>query len=81
MIELTLNNLENFTRGAAFLGTGGGGDPYIGKLMLKHQLEKGKIIKTTKNREARYYLPIEAVLSVSKGTKISAGTIIARIPR
>ena len=42
MIQLTLDNLENFTRGAAFLGTGGGGDPYIGKLMLKHQLEKGK---------------------------------------
>ena len=44
MIELTLNNLENFTRGTAFLGTGGGGDPYIGKLMLKHQLENGKNI-------------------------------------
>jgi len=43
--------------------------------------EKGKIIKTTKNKEARYFLPIEAVLSVSKGTKISAGTVIARIPR
>ena len=28
MIELTLNNLEDITRGTAFLGTGGGGDPY-----------------------------------------------------
>ena len=45
MIELTLDNLDNFTRGTAFLGTGGGGDPYIGKLMLKHQLEIGKKIK------------------------------------
>ncbi len=26
-------NLEDFARGAAFLGTGGGGDPYIGRLM------------------------------------------------
>ena len=51
------------------------------KPQIKLVDQKGKIIKTTKNREARYYLPIEAVLSVSKGTKISAGTIIARIPR
>ena len=34
MIKLTLENLEDFTRWTAFLGTGGGGDPYIGKLML-----------------------------------------------
>ena len=45
MIKLTLENLEDFTRGTAFLGTGGGGDPYIGKLMLKHQLELGKKIE------------------------------------
>ena len=51
------------------------------KPQIKLVDQKGKIIKTTKNREAKYYLPIEAVLSVSKGTKISAGTIIARIPR
>ena len=42
---------------------------------------KGNIIKTSKAKEARYFLPIEAVLSVAKGTKISAGTVIARIPR
>jgi len=42
MIELTLDNLEDLARGTAFLATGGGGDPYIGKLMLKHQLELGK---------------------------------------
>ena len=51
------------------------------KPQIKLVDQKGKIIKTTKNREAKYYLPIEAVLSVPKGTKISAGTIIARIPR
>ena len=51
------------------------------KPQIKLVDQKGKIIKTTKNREAKYYLPIEAVLSVSNGTKISAGTIIARIPR
>ena len=45
MIELNLTNLEDLARGTAFLATGGGGDPYIGKLMLKHQLEQGKKVK------------------------------------
>lgn len=31
--------LEDFARGAAFLGTGGGGDPYIGKLFCDHAIE------------------------------------------
>lgn len=34
-ISITADNLEDFARGAAFLGTGGGGDPYIGR-MLAH---------------------------------------------
>ncbi len=51
------------------------------KPQIKIVDEKGKIIKTAKNKEAKYFLPIEAVLSVSKGTKITAGTVIARIPR
>ena len=51
MIKLTLENLEDFTRGTAFLGTGGGGDPYIGKLMLKHQLELGKKIEIITQNE------------------------------
>ena len=34
MIELNLTNLEDLARGTAFLATGGGGDPYIGKLNL-----------------------------------------------
>ena len=52
MIELNLDNLEDLARGTAFLATGGGGDPYIGKLMLKHQLEKGKIIKISEEEIA-----------------------------
>ena len=51
------------------------------KPQIKLVDQKGKMIKTTKNKEAKYFLPIEAVLSVSKGIKISAGTVIARIPR
>ena len=51
------------------------------KPQIKLVDQKGKMIYTTKNKEAKYFLPIEAVLSVSKGIKISAGTVIARIPR
>jgi DUF917 family protein len=31
--------LEDFARGAAFLGTGGGGDPYIGRLFCAHAID------------------------------------------
>jgi len=43
--------------------------------------QKGNIIKTAKSKEVAYFLPIDAVLSVGNKTKISAGTVIARIPR
>jgi DNA-directed RNA polymerase subunit beta' len=51
------------------------------KPQIKLVDQKGNAIKTTKNKEVKYFLPIEAVLSVSKGIQISAGTVIARIPR
>ena len=37
-MKITLDDLEDFARGAAFLGTGGGGDPYIGKLLARHAI-------------------------------------------
>ena len=40
MSNITLDNLEDFIRGTAILGTGGGGDPYIGRLMLEQELHK-----------------------------------------
>lgn len=40
MIEINKDNLEDFIRGTALLGTGGGGDPYIGRLMVAQELEK-----------------------------------------
>ena len=61
MIELNLTNLEDLARGTAFLATGGGGDPYIGKLMLKHQLEQGKkvkIIRSNKNNKKTYNIDL-----------------------
>ena len=40
-MDITLDRLHDLARGAAFLGTGGGGDPYIGRLMLQQQLSGG----------------------------------------
>ncbi len=38
--KIKLEDIEDLALGAAVLGTGGGGDPYIGKLMAKRALEK-----------------------------------------
>ena len=40
MRELTPDHLEDIALGAAVLGTGGGGDPYIGKLMARAAMER-----------------------------------------
>ncbi|QMV14057.1 DUF917 domain-containing protein [Vibrio spartinae] len=41
MIELTKNDIEALEIGAAILGTGGGGNPYYGKLHAIAEMEKG----------------------------------------
>lgn len=43
--EITLEQVEDLARGAAVLGCGGGGDPYIGSLMLKQALQDGSRVK------------------------------------
>ena len=40
-MNIDRGNLRDFIRGAAILGTGGGGDPYVGRLMLDQELRKG----------------------------------------
>jgi DUF917 family protein len=40
-MRITLEHVEDLARGAAILGTGGGGDPYIGSLMLRQALQDG----------------------------------------
>ena len=40
----------------------------------------GKVAKLPRGGEARYMLPVDAVISVDPGTKVSAGDVIARIP-
>ncbi|MCZ8295302.1 MAG: DNA-directed RNA polymerase subunit beta' [Rhodobacteraceae bacterium] len=52
---------------------------------LKPQIQlrnkKGEVIKLANGLEARYFLSVDAVLSVENGQEIHAGDIIARIPR
>ena len=43
-LELRVEDLADFVRGAAFMGAGGGGDPYIGFLLLQQQMrESGRL--------------------------------------
>ena len=39
MRELTLDDLDDMALGATLLGTGGGGDPYIARLMVRQAME------------------------------------------
>ncbi len=39
-VRLGIDDLENLAQGAAFLGAGGGGDPYIGMLLARHAIEE-----------------------------------------
>ena len=41
-MELKLEDVDDLCTGAAFLGAGGGGDPYIGGLMVKQELSAGE---------------------------------------
>ena len=38
--SVTADDMEAIALGGAFLGTGGGGDPYIGKLMAKQVIAR-----------------------------------------
>jgi len=42
-MKLELKDLHDLSRGAAFLGTGGGGDPYIGRLLLQQEMVLGRM--------------------------------------
>jgi DUF917 family protein len=39
--QLALEHLPDLARGAALLGSGGGGDPYVGRLMVERALRQG----------------------------------------
>jgi len=42
--------------------------------------EDGNIVTLENNREARYLMSVDAIISASDGTKVGAGDVIARIP-
>ncbi len=42
---LRLDDLDDLARGAALLGTGGGGDPYIGLLLVSEEIRRGRTIR------------------------------------
>jgi DUF917 family protein len=44
-MEIQVSDLMDLATGAGFLGTGGGGDPYLGRLMLRQVLEEGCDLK------------------------------------
>ena len=39
----SIQDIQDMARGAVLLGTGGGGDPYIGELFLLAQLKRGRM--------------------------------------
>jgi DNA-directed RNA polymerase subunit beta' len=43
--------------------------------------ENGEVINLDNGLEARYFLSVDAILSVENGQKVNAGDVLARIPR
>ena len=43
--------------------------------------EKGNVVKKADDNEARYYLVPDSILSINDGQKISAGDVLARLPK
>jgi len=43
--------------------------------------DKGKVITLANGMEARYFLPVDAILNVENDVKVKAGDTLARIPR
>ena len=43
--------------------------------------DDGEVVQLPSGAEARYYLSVDAILSVEPGTRVHAGDVLARIPR
>ena len=63
MWKLDAQDIEDLATGAAILGTGGGGDPYLGKLMALSVLDKGmeisglRVVLKDGGKSGRYEAP------------------------
>ncbi|MGE0252298.1 MAG: DNA-directed RNA polymerase subunit beta' [Dongiaceae bacterium] len=49
--------------------------------MLVLRDKKGKVLTFANGMEARYFLPVDGVLSVENGAEVHAGDVLARLPR
>jgi len=43
--------------------------------------KRGQVVKLSNEVEARYYMSVDAILSVENGAQVNAGDVLARIPR
>ena len=65
MRYLDAEAIENIATGAAFLGTGGGGDPYIGKMMALSAIEENGPVKLVSPEAVSYtHLTLPTICSV-----------------
>ncbi|UCD71115.1 MAG: DUF917 domain-containing protein [Syntrophobacterales bacterium] len=76
MRTLNKEDIEDLAVGAAILGTGGGGDPYLGKLTAIQALEEGHAINVVGVSE----VPDDALIIPSAGMGTPT-VIIEKIPR
>ncbi len=76
MRTIGLDDIDDLALGATLLGTGGGGDPYIAKLMVKQAIEEYGPIKVVTPAE----LPPDGLVLTT--AVIGAPTVILeKIPR
>ena len=57
-------DVQDMARGAALLGSGGGGDPYIGELYLRQQFSEGRsarVVKATEVADDAFVVAIAGV--------------------
>lgn len=60
-MRIELEDTRDFARGAAFLGTGGGGDPYIGRLLLEQSIRRNgpaRVLRVTDLADDDLVIPI-----------------------
>lgn len=75
-MKITTDNIDDFATGATVLGTGGGGDPYIGKLMAEQAIEEHGPVELIDPRE----VPDDALVIPS--AMLGAPTVmVEKIPR
>lgn len=76
MRKLNKKNVEDIATGAAVLGTGGGGDPHVGKLMAQQAIERNGPVELLNPNE----VPEDALVVPS--AMMGAPTVmLEKIPR